>query len=61
LNISGEQILDISCGIGVLISLLKEIVIRKIAATEHDPDAADFVGQSQDVEVSVYKVDRYPV
>jgi len=59
--VSSDMVLEVGCGFGALISLLKEIVIRKIAAIELDPDAADFVSQSQDMEVSVCEVDRYPV
>lgn len=59
--VSSDMVLEVGCGIGALISLLKEIGIRKIAAIKLDPDVGDFVSQSQDVEVSVCKVDCYPV
>lgn len=56
--VSGDKILEIGCGIGALISLLKERGVADITAIELDSEAAEFVRQSEDISVLTCSIEE---
>ena len=55
---SGDKILEIGCGIGALISLVKERGVADITALELDSEAAEFVRQSENVSVLTSSIEE---